>query len=145
MTRNRNSTQVNRNTSSPTVSSVRDFTRGYLRLSAVGLLAWLAGCAQLRWDKPGMDAASLERDDAECRQIARAQAAREAWPFGLTGTRVIVDPRGRVLLVEPYPRETDRFLREHELARGCMHGKGYALVPMDKTDAAREKRSTQDR
>lgn len=98
--------------------------------------AGIAGCAQLKWYKPGMDAAALEQNLAECRQLARARAVRETWPFGLAGPRIIgVDRDGRAIVFEPYPRDTDRFLREHDLTRACMHKKGYALVPVGKADA----------
>jgi hypothetical protein len=110
----------------------------FLPLAATLLVA-AGGCAPLRWDKPGADAAALERDLEQCRQIARAEAARRAWPFKLTAARVIgFDRGGRPIVVQPFPHETERFLEEHDLARACMRGKGYALVPAQ-PEPARER------
>ncbi|HXF67898.1 MAG TPA: hypothetical protein VNK67_14525, partial [Burkholderiales bacterium] len=76
--------------------------RGALGL-AVALLA--AGCAELRWERPGTAAAALEQDLAQCRQLARLRAEREAWPAGLDGPRVIgMDRQGRLLVSEPLAR-----------------------------------------
>jgi len=100
------------------------------------LAAALAACADLRWHKPGADAAALERDSDECRQLARFQAAHQAGLFGFAPARVIgVDRTGRLIVVQPFPHASDRFLLEQDLARFCMRSKGYALVPVDKETA----------
>ena len=90
----------------------------------------LAGCADLRWHKPGVDAAALEKDSRECRQLARLQSEHQAWSFGFAPGQVIgVDRAGRPMLLHPFPRDSDRFLLEQDLARSCMRGKGYELAP----------------
>ena len=101
--------------------------------AAIVCLLFAAGCADLRWHKDGADAAALERDLGECQQQARAQAARESWSPWLAGSPVIgVDAQGRANLSQPGRLDTDRFLREHDLARACMRGRGYELVPAEK-------------
>lgn len=98
--------------------------------------AVLSSCAELRWHKPGADIESLKQDLEQCRQTARVRAAREAWPFGLTTPQMVgVDRQGRTIVVQPYPRDTERFLLEHDLTRMCMNGKGYTLVPVEKDTA----------
>ena len=105
----------------------------YQTVAALLLAASAAGCADLRWHKDGADAAALERDLGECQQQARAQAARESWSQGISNPPVIgADAQGRVILSQPGRFDTDRFLMEHDLARACMNGKGYELVPVEK-------------
>jgi len=114
-------------------------------LSAVSLFALLAaGCAQLEWHKPGAGPRALEQDLAECRQTARLRAAREAWPYSLLAPRVVgVDRAGRLIVVQPPPHYTERFLLEQDLARACMREKGYALVPAGKPGDDMTERSWQ--
>ena len=104
------------------------------RCAALLLLALpAAGCAELRWHKDGMDAAALERDLGECRQQARAQAARDSWSHGISRPPVVgVDAQGRAILSQPGRIDTDRFLMEHDLARFCMRNRGYELAPVEK-------------
>lgn len=98
---------------------------------AVALLA--VGCAELRWEKPGIEAAALEQDLAQCRRLARLRAEREAWPAGLEFPRVIgMDRQGRLLVSEPHTRPSERFLLEQDYTRRCMQARGYALVPVEK-------------
>jgi hypothetical protein len=139
MRRNRKSTQVNTNTANRRSSSLRDYIRVYLRLSAVGLLALLAGCAQLRWDRLGSDTAALEQDLAQCRRLARAMVMPEIWPSALAAPLLLGrDGRGRPILVQPFPSESDRFLREQEFTRACMERNGYALVPVEEQSRAQQ-------
>jgi hypothetical protein len=109
-----------------------------LRLLAVALLCLAAGCADLRWQRRGTDAATREVDLEECRQQARAQSARLAWPFPGDPTRVVAyDRAGRAVLTPyPYPTwlDTDRAVRESELVGECMRRKGYALTPAEQTE-----------
>jgi len=87
----------------------------------------------MRWHKDGADAAMLERDMAECRQQAQAQAERIAAPqSGMGGPRIVgVDPRGRPVIGQPEQLESGRFFAEHDLTRDCMGKRGYKLVPAD--------------
>lgn len=118
--------------SSPTWSLARVFIRAYLPLSAASIVALLAaGCAELRWDKPDASPRELAQDLDECRQSARMRAAQEAWPYSLLAPRVVgVDRDGRLVVVEPPPHDTERFLLEQDLTRTCMREKGYELVPV---------------
>ncbi|MBI3043712.1 MAG: hypothetical protein HYY78_12905 [Betaproteobacteria bacterium] len=107
--------------------------RVYLRLAAIAVALHAAGCAELRWHKDGLVDAVLAKELAECQQVARLRAYREAWPFGLFPPYLIgMDRRGYPIAGYPDQREVERFLLEHDLVRGCMRGKGYALVPVEK-------------
>jgi hypothetical protein len=109
-----------------------------LRLSAIGLLCLAAaGCADLRWQRSGTDAATGEVDLEDCRQQGRAQSARLAWPFPGDPTRVVAYDRAGRAVLTPYPYPTwldsDRAVRESELVGECMRRKGYALTPVEQT------------
>ena len=102
----------------------------YRRSSAAALVLLTCACADLRWHKDGADAAALGRDLDECRQLARVQASREAWPPGASVPRIVgTDAQGHAIMGTPGPGESDRFLAEYDLERQCMSGKGYELVP----------------
>lgn len=109
----------------------------YLRLATVALVCLATGCAELRWQRSGTDAATGKVDLEACRQQGRAQSARLAWPFPGDPTRVIAyDRAGRAMLTPyPYPTwlDTDRSVRESELVGECMRRKGYALAPAEPT------------
>jgi hypothetical protein len=106
----------------------------FQRASAAAVVLLLAaGCADLRWHKDGADVNALDRDLEDCRQTARAQAAREAWPPGPSMPRIVgTDVQGRAIVSSISQVNTDQFLAEHDLARQCMSGKGYKLVPVEK-------------
>jgi hypothetical protein len=100
-------------------------------LSAVAVVVLMAaGCADLRWQKPGGSDAALEEDLAECRSQARLRTSRFSNPFATDWPRVVgADALGRPV-VSPFSRlDSDSFLVEHDLTRQCMNGKGYDLVP----------------
>jgi len=102
------------------------FIRVHLCLSVVASLGSLvAGCAELRWSKPGADAARLEEDLGQCRMEARLQAARESVPR-------ILGPMGRAVVAQPRTRGTDPLVLELDLTSSCMRGKGYELAPVEK-------------
>jgi hypothetical protein len=103
----------------------------YRRLSAIAVGVLLAaGCADLRWHKPGADAAALEEDFAQCRAEARLRTPRFSSPYATDWPRVVgADALGRPV-VSPFSRlDSDAFLVEHDLTRQCMNAKGYELVP----------------
>jgi hypothetical protein len=105
----------------------------YQSVAALLLAVSAAGCADLRWHRDGADAAALGRDLDECRQLARAQAAHEAWPLGVATPRIVgVDALGRAIVSSPGQVDTNRFFVEHDLARFCMRSRGYELVPVEK-------------
>jgi hypothetical protein len=109
------------------------FIRVYLRLSAVALALLVAGCAEMRWSKPGVDPAKLEEDLAQCRGEARLQAARESLPrMPGSSPALRTDSTGRPVVAQPGSRGTDTLVLEQELTSSCMRGKGYQLAPIAK-------------
>ena len=100
------------------------------QVAALLLAFSAAGCAELRWHKDGVDTAALGRDFDECQQLGRARAAQEAWPLGVATPHIIgVDALGRAIMSSPGQSNSNRFFIEHDVARFCMHSKGYELVP----------------
>lgn len=89
-----------------------------LSLTALVLVA----CAELRWAKPGVDAAALQQDLDACRLRARAQVAR-------SGPRLppVIDPRFGTEVGQA--KQVDQPVREEDLAHRCMREQGYSLVP----------------
>ena len=105
----------------------------YLRLSAIAVAALIAGCAPLHWHKEGADTATLERDQAECRDQARLRARSEAPLFGQPPPAPVgMDSRGRAVTGRAARYDTDRALIEHDLTRDCMRERGYDLAPVRK-------------
>lgn len=108
---------------------VRALATGDWRLAAIGAAATLvAACADLAWHKDGAGPEALERDLVECRAEARFRAG-PGLPFGDLPRVVGLDAVGRPIMASPGRADSDRFLLEHDLARHCMQGKGYELVP----------------
>ena len=85
----------------------------------------LAGCAEMRWHKPGGDDAALAQDLAACRKQAQDR-------FGGAGSfmpSTAIDPR----LGAPFgPSQADLRMQESQALGMCMRGKGYSLEPGDK-------------
>jgi len=103
--------------------------RVHLRSSAVAVVLVLTACAELHWQKPGVDAAVLDKDLRECTQLARLEARREELPRLDSPLMIRADPQGRPVVVPSGTRDTERFLREQDLTGACMRRRGYALVP----------------
>jgi hypothetical protein len=107
----------------------------YLRLSALALLCVTAACAEMRWQRSGADEATRDADLEVCRQQARAQSARLAWPFPGDRSRMAAFDRAGRPVTTPYPfptwLDTDRSVLEFELIGDCMRSKGYALTPAE--------------
>ena len=93
----------------------------------------LAACADLQWHRPGAKPEERQQDLEQCRQEARLQSAQRTWPAGSMPQITGVDRQGRVIVAQPYSRDTERFLLEQDLTRICMRGMGYALVPAGKS------------
>jgi len=89
-----------------------------LSLTALVLVA----CAELRWSKPGADAAALQQDLDACRLQARAQVARSS-----PRLPPVTDPRFGTETGQS--KQVDQPVREEDLAHRCMRDKGYSLVP----------------
>jgi hypothetical protein len=104
-----------------------------LLLPSVAVLALLAaGCAELRWQKPGAAQATLEQDLERCRQEAHVRAERETVP-SLALTPVLgTDQQGRPIVIQSHQRDAERLLAQQDLTRSCMRAKGYELVPAEK-------------
>jgi hypothetical protein len=103
----------------------RQFVGVHLRLSAVAVALLLAACADLQWEKPGVDAAALDQDLQQCTQRARLEARREEIPRLDSPLVLRADPQGRPVVVPSSPRTTDRYLAEHDFTAACMRTKGY--------------------
>lgn len=103
---------------------------GMRSLSCAILLAALAGCADLHWEKSGATPTALQDDLEACRGEARLNAPREAVTGGLASPAIVgVDARGQVMVVNPPAQRSENALIEHDLANACMRRKGYRLAP----------------
>ena len=103
-------------------------TRAVLPVALIVLS--VGACAELRWSKPGVDAARMEEDMAQCRSEARLQADRVAAPRApLLPPTVGVDSLGRPVPVPARARTEDPLLMEQDLTGACMRKKGYVLAP----------------
>lgn len=90
----------------------------------------VAGCAEMRWSRPGTDPAKLDEDLAQCRGEARLQAQRMSLPrTAAVPPGLGTDPLGRAVPAPPRSRTEDPMLAEQDLTSSCMRGKGYALAP----------------
>ena len=107
-----------------------DIVRVCLHLPAVAVVAWLAaGCADLAWHKPSAAQATVDEDLEQCRRNARLRASQEAVPSLVSPPMFGADPRGRPVMIQSNPRDTERSLVEQHLTRTCMQAQGYELLP----------------
>ena len=95
----------------------------YAALTAAALLA--AGCAQMQWTKPGADAATIARDQDEC----RSQALRATPPVAGARSPDARSDGTRPPVMAPAQGSNERFVAEHEEMRRCMLQRGYQLKP----------------
>ena len=102
--------------------------RIYLRSAALAAFLFPAGCADLSWEKPGVDSATHDRDLLQCTQQARLDARREETPGFDSALVFRADPAGRPVVVANAARD-DRYLVEQDYIRTCMRGKAYVLTP----------------
>ena len=111
--------------------SFSTFMCTHLRSSAVAVMVLsVAGCAEMRWSKPGMESAKLEEDLAQCRGEARLRAARASLPRTTALPPLLTDPGGRPVPGPTRSRTDDPMLLEQDLTGACMRGKGYELAPV---------------
>src|SRR5687767_10290155 len=97
----------------------------YAALFGAGALL-AQGCAQMQWTKPGADAATIARDQDQC----RAQALRRgAPPVAGVGSPDARTDGGRPGVMAPAQGSNERFVAEHEEMRRCMLQRGYELKP----------------
>jgi len=93
------------------------------------LMFAVAGCATLRWDKPGATDATIANDMVACRQAAQQEAMRYPWgyyPWGGFGMPIGMH-RGNWMLWQ-MRQDNDRFYLENRLSAFCMRTKGYEQV-----------------
>lgn len=86
----------------------------------------LQGCAQMQWTKPGADAATIARDQNECRSVALGRAAPTVAGRGGPDSRT---DGGRSPVMAPAQGSNERFVAENEEVRRCMLQRGYQLTP----------------
>jgi hypothetical protein len=98
-------------------------------LATVVVAAMLVtGCAEMRWTKPGADAAAAARDLEECRASALARTGPRS-PVVVSQDAQMVDRGGSPTATRPAGTSNDRFMAEHEDVRVCMVRRGYQLQP----------------
>ncbi len=91
-------------------------------LLGLALAAALAGCADLRWSKPGADDAAMAGDLAACDRLAQERAARA----GNLGLPPLGDPR---FGGPGGPSQVEQRMLERQALEACMRAKGYRLAP----------------
>jgi len=82
----------------------------------------LAGCAEVRWSRPGGDDAELARDLSACRKEAQDRYGTAGAPLASPQLDPRFGPTG------PTPAEAR--MQQAEGVGKCMRGKGYDLVPV---------------
>ena len=86
------------------------------------------GCAEMRWTKPGADAAAVSRDVDDCRANALARAGPRG-PGIPSQDAQVIDRGASPMASRPAGTSNDRFIAEHEDVRACMVRRGYQLQP----------------
>jgi len=97
-------------------------------LAAIAVLA-AGGCAELVWEKTGVDATTHDRDLEACRQEARDTAWRTVRPAIARAPVVVTDRAGRTFVVQREPVQSERAMVELAETRACMERLGYRLAP----------------
>jgi hypothetical protein len=101
----------------------QSFTSLTPSLLALSILA--AGCAgDVRWTKADTDEETMARDMALCRKQAQVAYGGAA---ALAPTAPL-DPR----FGPTGPTPAERVMQESQAVGGCMRGKGYTLITVDK-------------
>jgi hypothetical protein len=98
--------------------------------AALALCAALSGCANMTWEKPGVDAVASGRDLAECQRIAQLDASRMALASPIPAApTIITSPSGAASIqTTPLPLSTQDPTLAQQYTMDCMRKKGYALV-----------------
>jgi hypothetical protein len=96
-------------------------------VNALLLSLAIAGCAAAtteRWQKPGTDADTLERDSADCKVAAEQEAVRR-YPYGFNAPSL-----GATGMVATRQRDEIRRGEARSVAfNNCMQTNGYQRVP----------------
>jgi hypothetical protein len=91
---------------------------------AIAVAFAMTACARVQWQRPGTDAAVLDRDLQQCEEQARVHAARLA----AAGDKpaVIVSPRGQAGVVQsPHVAPASDPAAQYDALRSCMRARGY--------------------
>ena len=94
------------------------------------MLILISGCAQLEWQKPDTEAATLDEDLARCEQQAHLSASRMSPTIHAPMPIVSVSPRAGVNVQMPPPYPSSDVVLESDMLTSCMKAKGYRLVPV---------------
>jgi len=97
--------------------------------TSAAMLALIAGCAQLEWQRPDTAPAALDQDLERCEQQARSSAARMSPAAHASIPSVSVSPGGGVSVQMPPPHAPRDVALKSDLLTSCMHAKGYRLIP----------------
>jgi hypothetical protein len=81
------------------------------------------------WQKPGIGDAT--KDEAECRALARQQAARQL-PYG--NGPPIFGYRQMSMLEWTKAIDNERYYLEDDLTKACMRDRGFELMPLPGLD-----------
>ncbi|MFO0995054.1 MAG: hypothetical protein U1F33_00105 [Alphaproteobacteria bacterium] len=97
------------------------------------VLAGLAACQPMHWERPGFGPSQTSDDLAECSTFAAQEARRDAFfGGGSWGPYAVRDRKGRTFVYDGdpfWPYRSDSYFHERQIRDQCMSGKGYQLVP----------------
>jgi hypothetical protein len=100
--------------------------RAALLFAAAMLIA--GGCAEMRWTKPGADAAAVSKELADCRATA-LQRSGPRGPAIPSQDPQMIDRGATPMATRAAGTSSERFSAEHEEVRVCMQRRGYQLQP----------------
>lgn len=103
--------------------------RGVLALMLSLGLAACAGAPPTRWARSGVDDATTAKDESDCRETSRREAARRH-PYGFGPAPYTAAYADASLLSWQHSVEAERFADETRLTEMCMRNKGYARTPV---------------
>lgn len=99
------------------------------RLALAPLLLLAGACAPLEWHHGGSEERNVDLDQAQCTAQAQLEARQRMPLHPFPAPQVVVDQRGRNIIVQNRQPDSERFLLEHTLLRQCMSKRGYTLQP----------------
>ena len=103
-------------------------SKPYITLLAAAAVLITSACAEMRWAKPGADAATVARDTDECRATALGRSAPRGAAIATQDPQMI-DRGATPMAARSAGTSNDRFIAEHEEVRVCMQRRGYQLRP----------------
>jgi hypothetical protein len=111
----------------------RPLSGGQMRISFLTLVfaaALVGGCTPMRWEHPAFGPDVAGREASECRQMAWAEAQRQAFMFGSFARRSFARDRYGRIQYMPFSDFHERQMMEMQLNDFCMRSKGFSLVPV---------------